>query len=91
MENRIKVLRIVSDGSPVDLNIPQPDPAWDYATVWECMNLAREKLDGTIKYLSAKEEGDKETDQQVYEELNEVINTCVTCLNLIAFTPPFED
>ena len=44
---------------------PLPDPAWDYATLWDFLHKAQRELENLIQYTAQIEEGKPETDKAI--------------------------
>ncbi len=57
-----------------DLDIPQPDPDWDYYILWHKLFKAKYKLEKLLKYVAQIESANTDSDQNVNEDLVEIIN-----------------
>ncbi|MDZ8227038.1 hypothetical protein [Nostoc sp. ChiVER01] len=52
-----------------NLNISQPDPAWDYYEIWQSLHIIKNKIDAGIKLISGEEQADDVTDQKLRQIL----------------------
>lgn len=63
----------MSNNSAYPENYPVPDPSWDYAGVHLEAYRIREKIDKSIKYVSALENGSPEGDAYLIAEFEAAI------------------
>ncbi len=70
-----------------NFNVPEVDPMWDYATVWELVHGMRNRLNEAIEYMSEIKKATEESNQHLHEEINTTMSTGLTCINLIDFHP----
>lgn len=52
------------------MNYPIPDPAWDYANLWQQLQETKGQLEELILSIAQVEEARPEIDQQIKEKLN---------------------
>lgn len=55
------------------LDIPQPDPSWDYYEIWQSLHSIKNKIDAGLKFIADQKKPTKATDQQLKEMLAEVV------------------
>ena len=48
-----------------NLEVPQIDPAWDYAQVWQSLHKIKFKINSAIMLIAQKEQSDSKTDEQL--------------------------
>ncbi|MEH2371965.1 hypothetical protein [Nostoc sp.] len=53
-----------------NLNIPQPDPAWDYYIIWHSCQHIKAKIDAALKIMHDSENANKEIDKELYDLLD---------------------
>lgn len=53
-------------------DMPQPDPSWDYATIWELTGQMGEQLFEVNSYLLTVENATPETDKKARELLEKL-------------------
>jgi hypothetical protein len=58
-----------------NLDIPQPDPAWDYYVTWHKLLKAKSQLDKLIQELSEFEEESVTQNEYFEEQLSKVLST----------------
>jgi hypothetical protein len=46
-----------------ELDYPIPDPTWDYATIYQCCQWARQELEKPLAYMSGFEKATGESDR----------------------------
>lgn len=51
---------------------PLPDPAWDYAALWDFLHKAQGELGNLIKYTAQIEEATPETDRAIGIQLEAI-------------------
>jgi len=62
-------------------NLPTPDPAWDYASIWVELHQASFDLSATVDELSNVENADSKTDNAVKVALDKIINRLQSARN----------
>lgn len=75
----------------LDLNVMQFDRDWDYTTQWKLIHEMRNQLNEVIKYMSELQEATPATNQRLCEEIEIVVSTGVTFMNLTDSYPSFSD
>jgi hypothetical protein len=58
-----------------NLNIPHPDPAWDYYIEWHKLIRAKTQLEKVIEFISTVESFSEETQDILVQDTEKVINT----------------
>lgn len=53
---------------------PHPDPAWDYAEVYDQVTVIQSDISSFITWLSENEEADSNIDKQAKTKLDDLIN-----------------
>ena len=49
-----------------------PDPAWDYATIYERLQLSKSQLDNLLQIMSEFETASPETDRLIKDEIDAI-------------------
>ena len=62
---------------------PLPDPAWDYATLWDFLHKAHGDLGNLIQYTAQVEEATPETDQAIGIQLEAIAESVRLSLALL--------
>ncbi|MDZ7992046.1 MAG: hypothetical protein RM022_014835 [Nostoc sp. EfeVER01] len=58
-----------------DLNIPHPDPAWDYYIEWHKLIRAKAQLEKVVEFISTVENFTEETQEILVQDTAKVIST----------------
>lgn len=66
----------------LNLNIPQPDPEWEYYGLWQDVHTAKADLDKAIKYIAVIEQPDDSTDACIAQMLNGVADLLRNCVEV---------
>lgn len=61
----------------------QPDPAWDYARIWECLSRVDAKLDELVTRLAQQENASPEYDKELYANLHLLAGALASTANLL--------
>ncbi|MEH2115380.1 hypothetical protein [Nostoc sp.] len=64
-----------------DLNIPQPDPAWDYYILWHSLHHIKAKVDETLQIMNHIEKATPEIDQEIRQTLVPASNKLIEIIN----------
>jgi hypothetical protein len=62
---------------------PLPDPAWDYATLWDFLHKAQRELENLIQYTAQIKEGKPETDKAIGIQLEAIAESVRLSLALL--------
>ena len=57
------------------LDIPHPDPVWDYYIEWHKLIRAKAQLEKVIEYISTVEDFSEDTQEILVEDTAKVIST----------------
>lgn len=52
-----------------NLDIPQPDPAWDYYIIWHSLHHIKAKIDVALKIMKDCEYASSDSDDDIKDEL----------------------
>jgi hypothetical protein len=58
-----------------NLNYPIPDPAWEYAQIWENLQQTKSKFDNLLQYMAEIENADDLTDSEIVAKLADVMSS----------------
>jgi hypothetical protein len=67
----------------IDSQYPIPDPAWDYARIWDMLQANKLDLNELLTYLGDIEEATPETDLKIQERLRTLANCFETTRQLL--------
>lgn len=65
------------------MTLPEPDPAWDYATLYQHLALAKSALDNAIATISKAEQANDTTDDVLIESLEALQGEALSALDCI--------
>ena len=65
------------------MTLPEPDPAWDYATLYQHLALAKESLDRAIATMSKAETANDATDDALIELIEALHGEALSALDCI--------
>lgn len=54
------------------LNIPQPDPAWEYCEIWLELQNQCKKIDQALSFLAAQKDGSESIDMEMVKMLEPI-------------------
>ncbi len=64
-----------------NLDIPQPDPAWDYYPLWHSLHHIKAKIDVALKLMSEVEITNLALDKQLREMLDSASDKLIEIVN----------
>ncbi|MCG6135183.1 MAG: hypothetical protein MET45_11030 [Nostoc sp. LLA-1] len=68
----------------LNADYPIPDPAWDYAQIWQYTQEAAAQLQKLLAYMAEIEDATPETDQEIKSQLDSVGQRLNTARRLFA-------
>lgn len=69
------------------MNLPDPDPTWDYSQLYAHLALAKSALDGAITFISQVEEASDVTDSTLLESLEALQGETSKAINCLRHKP----
>ncbi|MBR8839516.1 MAG: hypothetical protein DSM106950_37320 [Stigonema ocellatum SAG 48.90 = DSM 106950] len=54
------------------MDYPVPDPAWDYAQIWQKLQESKSQLDQLLAYMATIEDADPSSDEAIKKHLDEI-------------------
>lgn len=70
------------DSENLNLNIPQPDPNWEYYELWQLAHKLKAGIEGTIKYMAVIESADGSTDANLRKQFESLSILCNDCADV---------
>lgn len=74
-----------------DIDAHQPDPAWDYAQIWDYLKQMQAKLTALRTEIAKLEDASAESDAMVQQHLKEIQVLCFRALANIMEHPPNQN
>jgi hypothetical protein len=62
---------------------PVPDPAWDYATLWQHVMRLQQDINALVQLLSQQEHASPEADQLIRNYLNQIGDRMIAAHHLL--------
>jgi hypothetical protein len=69
------------------MTLPDPDPSWDYATLYQHLALAKSALDRAIATISKEERANDSTDSVLIETLETLQGEALSALKCLQHKP----
>lgn len=74
-----------------DLDNWLPDPAWDYAQIWDYLGQMQTKLAALRAELASVENASPESDRMAQQRLQEIQILCFRAIANVASDPPSQN
>lgn len=69
------------------MTLPDPDPSWDYAQIYQHLTLAKDALDRAITTVSKEEDANDSTDSTLLESLEALQDETSKALKCLRYKP----
>lgn len=75
-----------------DIDAYQPDPAWDYAQIWDYLGQMQIKLTALRTEIAELEDASAESDAMVQRQLQEIQILCFRAIaNVVSYPPSLNN
>jgi hypothetical protein len=63
-----------------NIDIPQPDPDWEYYEPYLLLHQAKDRIEKLIEYLAAREKASQASEIHLHEEIHELVRCLENCV-----------